>query len=60
MAAAVGTPDDVKNVAHYVLSLSNSPHDSVRAQLGKAEVRRLRRLPRRRTARATRRWARPT
>jgi len=35
MAAAVGTPDDVKNVAHYVLSLSNSPHDSLRAQLGK-------------------------
>jgi len=37
MAAAVGTPDDVKNVAHYVLSLSNSPHDSVRAQLGKSK-----------------------
>jgi cytochrome c oxidase cbb3-type subunit 3 len=35
MAAAVGTPDDVKNVAHYVLSLSNGPHDSLRAQLGK-------------------------
>jgi cytochrome c oxidase cbb3-type subunit III len=35
MAAAVGSPDDVKNVANYVLSLSNSPHDSVRAQLGK-------------------------
>ena len=37
MAAAVGTPDDVKNVANYVLSLSNNPHDSVRAQLGKAK-----------------------
>jgi cytochrome c oxidase cbb3-type subunit III len=37
MAAAVGSPDDVKNVAHYVLSLSRSPHDSVRAQLGKAK-----------------------
>jgi cytochrome c oxidase cbb3-type subunit 3 len=37
MAAAVGTPDDVKNVANYVLSLSRSPHDSVRAQLGKAK-----------------------
>jgi cytochrome c oxidase cbb3-type subunit 3 len=37
MAAAVGTPDDVKNVANYVLSLSNSPHDSVRAQLGKSK-----------------------
>ncbi len=35
MAAAVGTADDVKNVAHYVLSLSGSPHDSVRAALGK-------------------------
>jgi cytochrome c oxidase cbb3-type subunit 3 len=37
MAAAVGSPDDVKNVAHYVLSLSKSPHDSVRAQLGKSK-----------------------
>ncbi len=37
MAAAVGTPDDVKNVAHYVLSLSGSPSDSVRAALGKAK-----------------------
>lgn len=37
MAAAVGSPEDVKNVAHYVLSLSNSPHDSVRAQLGKGK-----------------------
>ena len=37
MAAAVGTPDDVKNVAHYVLSLSGSPHDSTRAQLGKSK-----------------------
>jgi len=35
MAAAVGTPDDVKNVANYVLSLSGSPNDSVRAQLGR-------------------------
>jgi len=37
MAAAVGTPDDVRNVAHYVLSLSGSPHDSLRSQLGKAK-----------------------
>jgi len=37
MAAAVGTPDDVKNVANYVLSLSGEPHDSVRAGLGKAK-----------------------
>ena len=35
MAAAVGTPDDVKNLANYVLSLSGGPHDSVRANLGK-------------------------
>ena len=37
MAAAVGTPDDVKNVANYVLSLSGSPHDSVRAELGQSK-----------------------
>jgi len=37
MAAAVGTPDDVKNVAQYVLSLSGSPHDSLRAALGKSK-----------------------
>jgi cytochrome c oxidase cbb3-type subunit 3 len=37
MAAAVGTSDDVKNVANYVLSLSGSPHDSLRAQLGKTK-----------------------
>ena len=37
MAAAVGTPEDVRNVAHYVLSLSGGPHDSVRAALGKAK-----------------------
>jgi len=35
MAAAVGTSDDVKNVANYVLSLSGSPHNAVAAQLGK-------------------------
>jgi cytochrome c oxidase cbb3-type subunit III len=37
MAAAIGTPDEVKNLAQYVLSLSGSPHDSVRASLGKAK-----------------------
>ncbi len=37
MAAAVGTPDEVKNLANYVLSLSGSPHDSVRAGLGKSK-----------------------
>ena len=35
MAAAVGSPEDVRNVAQYVLSLSGSPHDSVQAALGK-------------------------
>jgi cytochrome c oxidase cbb3-type subunit 3 len=35
MAAALGTADDVKNVAHYVLSLAGSPYNSVAAQLGK-------------------------
>lgn len=35
MAAAVGSAEDVKNVANYVLSLSGSPHDSVAAGLGK-------------------------
>ncbi|SFQ59694.1 cytochrome c oxidase cbb3-type subunit 3 [Variovorax sp. OK605] len=37
MAAAVGTQDDVKNVANYVLSLSGEPHDSLRAGLGKSK-----------------------
>lgn len=37
MAAAVGTSEDVKNLAHHVLSLSGSPHDSVRAALGKGK-----------------------
>ncbi len=37
MAAAVGTPDDVKNLAQYVLSLSGGPHDSVKAALGKSK-----------------------
>ena len=37
MAAAVGTPDDVRNVANYVLSLSGSPHNNIAAQLGRAK-----------------------
>lgn len=37
MAAAVGGSEDVRNVAHYVLSLSGNPHDSLRAQLGKSK-----------------------
>lgn len=35
MAGALGTDDDVKNVANYVLSLSGSMHDSGRAGAGK-------------------------
>jgi cytochrome c oxidase cbb3-type subunit 3 len=37
MAAAVGGPEDVADVAHYVLSLSDSAHDSARAARGKAK-----------------------
>jgi len=35
MAAAVGTAEDVRNLANYVLSLSGSAHNSAAAQLGK-------------------------
>jgi cytochrome c oxidase cbb3-type subunit III len=35
MAAAVGTGEDVSNLAHYVLSLSGSPHNSLKASLGR-------------------------
>ena len=37
LGAAVGSSDDVKNLANYVLSLSGGPHDSLRAALGKAK-----------------------
>ncbi|MBI5257080.1 MAG: cytochrome-c oxidase, cbb3-type subunit III [Burkholderiales bacterium] len=37
MAAAVGTAEDVRNVANYVLSLSGGAHNNVAAQLGKAK-----------------------
>jgi cytochrome c oxidase cbb3-type subunit 3 len=37
MAAAVGGPVDVKNVANYVLSLSGSAHNNIAAELGKAK-----------------------
>jgi cytochrome c oxidase cbb3-type subunit III len=37
MAAAVGGPEDVKNVANYVLSLSGSAHNNIAAELGKAK-----------------------
>ena len=35
LAAALGTPADVRNVAHYGLSLSGSTHDAVAAAAGK-------------------------
>ncbi len=35
MAAAVGNSSDVRNLAHYVLSLSGSAHDNLAAQLGR-------------------------
>lgn len=37
LAAAVGGADDVADVTHYVLSLSDSAHDSVRAARGRAK-----------------------
>jgi cytochrome c oxidase cbb3-type subunit 3 len=37
MAAAVGGPEDVRNVAQYVLSLSGSPHNAIAAQLGRSK-----------------------
>ena len=37
MAAAVGTAEDVRNVANYVLSLSGSPHNAFAAGLGRAK-----------------------
>ncbi len=35
MASAVGTSEEVDQLAHYVLSLSGSPHNTTAAQLGK-------------------------
>jgi cytochrome c oxidase cbb3-type subunit 3 len=35
MAAAVGGGENVRNVSHYVLSLSGSPHNEIWAQLGR-------------------------
>ena len=35
MAAAVGSPADVHDVANYVMSLSGDPHDSIAAAAGK-------------------------
>jgi len=35
MGAVVGSEKDIENVAHYVLSLSNSTHDPIKASFGK-------------------------
>jgi cytochrome c oxidase cbb3-type subunit 3 len=35
MAAAVGSAEDVRNVANYVLSLSGSPHNQIQAAAGR-------------------------
>ncbi|MFM1827397.1 MAG: hypothetical protein RLY67_778 [Pseudomonadota bacterium] len=37
MAAAVGGPEDVEAVAHYVLSLSGSAHDDNKAKIGQTK-----------------------
>ena len=37
MAAAVGSGEDVRNVANYVLSLSGSAHNNIAAELGKSK-----------------------
>jgi cytochrome c oxidase cbb3-type subunit 3 len=37
MAGAVGTPEDVRNVANYVLSLSGSPHNAIAAAAGQSK-----------------------
>jgi cytochrome c oxidase cbb3-type subunit 3 len=37
MAAAIGSAEDARHVAHYVMSLSGSPHNSIAAQSGKAK-----------------------
>lgn len=37
MGAALGSAEDARNVAHYVMSLSGSPHNALAAQAGKAK-----------------------
>ncbi len=37
MGTAVGTADDARQVAHYVMSLSGSPHNALLAQAGKSK-----------------------
>lgn len=36
MAAAVGSEQDIRNLAHYVLSLSGGAHNNIAAQLGRS------------------------
>jgi len=36
LAAVIGTGDDVRNLAHHVLSLSGSPHDAIAAARGRS------------------------
>jgi cytochrome c oxidase cbb3-type subunit 3 len=37
MAAAVGSAEDVRDLANYVLSLSGSPHNEIKASAGRAK-----------------------
>jgi cytochrome c oxidase cbb3-type subunit III len=37
MAAALGSSDDVRNVANYVLRLSGSPHNNLAAEIGRGK-----------------------
>ena len=37
LAAAVGTPEDVRNLANHVLSLSGSPHNAIAAAAGRSK-----------------------
>ncbi|WP_019559381.1 MULTISPECIES: cytochrome-c oxidase, cbb3-type subunit III [Caldimonas] len=37
MGQAIGGGENVRNVAHYVMSLSGSPHDPIAAQLGRSK-----------------------
>ena len=37
LGAAVGTPEEARQVANYVLSLSGAGHNSIQAELGKAK-----------------------
>lgn len=37
MGAAIGSDDDVRNVANYVMSLSGAAHDPIKAAIGKSK-----------------------